>query len=305
METNTKTGEIKTKRLPLMYRRYKPWQGIVVTTVIMAALICYVFFLKVPNPNMILIAGLVICSSIFGYSGGIPAAVIMIVYTFFFFSDNYSFVHFSDENSRKVIVSLFGILVDMLFVCELKRRENRAFHEIRILSDRLRDENVKLQEASVSDALTGIGNRLDLRRDFGTYLNKDLFVVMLDVDDFKSINDSYGHLQGDHILAETGRLVSSEFGKDCCYRYGGDEFLVMVSGMSGKEFLAKIDRIMNSQPRIEEAPDRAKAGYSIGYCRGRAETNFELRRLLDRADENMYQAKSGGRNRVVGDKIDL
>lgn len=284
-----------------MQRSFKTWQGVLTTIVVMTLLICYVFFLKVPNPNMILIAGLVICSAIFGYSGGIPAALIMIAYTFFFFSDNYSFVHFSDENARKVVVSLFGILVDMIFVCDLKRRENIAFREIKRLSDRLRVENEKLQTASLTDTLTGIGNRLALRRDFDTYLDKDIFVAMLDVDNFKSINDRYGHMQGDRVLEATGRMVSREFGSEHCYRYGGDEFLIIAPGISREEFLSRIDKIMNVRPGIEEDPEGSKVSFSIGYCRGRADDNFELRNLLDRSDEYMYEAKTGGKNRVVGD----
>ena len=293
--------EMDKERIPFMQRRYETWQGVLVTVLVMAALICFVFFLQVPNPNMILIAGLVICSAVFGYSGGIPAALIMIAYTLFFFSDNYSFVHFSDENWRKVMVSFFGILVDMFFVCALKRREDLSFREIRRLSEKLRDENEKLQEASLVDALTGIGNRLALRKDFNSYLDRDLFAAMLDVDNFKLINDRYGHLQGDQILEATGRLISGEFGREHCYRYGGDEFLIIASGMEKDEFLARIGRIMDDQPRIDEDPEGSGAGYSIGWCSGRASTAFELRGMLDIADENMYQAKTRGKNRVVGD----
>jgi diguanylate cyclase (GGDEF)-like protein len=199
------------------------------------------------------------------------------------------------------MVSLFGIFVDMLFVCELKRREKAAFAEIKDLSDKLREENELLQESSLTDTLTGIGNRLALRKDFDSYRGMDLHVVMLDVDNFKSINDRYGHMQGDNILAETGRLISDTFGREHCYRYGGDEFLMIIPGIGDDEFIEKLHHIMNSRPVIEEDEAKARAGYSIGYISGKAEHNYTLRGMLDRSDELMYEAKTSGKNKIVGD----
>ena len=93
----------------------------------MSALIFFVYHFNVPNPNMILIAGLVLCSTLFGYGGGIVAALIMFCYTLFFFSTDNSFVNFTPQNMQKVFVSMIGIVADMLFVCSLKKAEIREF----------------------------------------------------------------------------------------------------------------------------------------------------------------------------------
>ena len=294
-----KDSKKNTNSVLLMQKRFSLWQSLLITGVVMLALIFIVFEFQVPNPNMILIAGLVICSATFGYSGGILAAVIMVVYSLYFFSDNNSFVHFNDENTRKVLVSLIGIIVDMVFVCELKRRENAAFAEVRSLSERLRAENKLLQTASVTDTLTGIGNRMALRKDFDSYLDKDIQVLMLDIDNFKSINDVYGHMQGDNALVATGSLIASQFGKEHCYRYGGDEFLIIVPGMSGSEVKERIDYLMANKPVLEEDPDRGPVNYSIGCCSGRPTNNLELSMLLNRSDELMYEAKEKGKNQAV------
>ena len=103
---------------------------IVITIAIMSALILFVFYCNIPNPNMILIAGLVLCSALFGYGGGIVAAVIMFGYTLFFFSTDYSFTEFTPQNMQKVIVSVIGIAADMIFVCALKRAEIREFKAV-------------------------------------------------------------------------------------------------------------------------------------------------------------------------------
>ena len=121
---------------------------IVIAIAVMAALIFLVWFFRIPNPNMILISGLVMCSALFGFGGGIVAAVIMFGYTLFFFSQDHSFIRFSPENLMKVWVSLFGIVADMLFVCFLKAAEMRAFREISSLTEQLRQ-----QKESVSTLL--------------------------------------------------------------------------------------------------------------------------------------------------------
>ena len=74
---------------------------IVSSVLIMFALILFVYFFSIPNPNMILIAGMVLCSALFGFGGGGIAALIMLGYTLFFFSTDHSFVHFTTQNIQK------------------------------------------------------------------------------------------------------------------------------------------------------------------------------------------------------------
>lgn len=132
--------EAKTHRTTLMQLQIRLPARIIISAVIMLALIAFVYFLNIPNPNMILIAGLVLCSALFGFGGGTVAALIMFFYTLFFFSKNHSFTQFSPENVQKVIVSLVGILSDMLLVCYLKQSEVRAFREVDELTERLKTE---------------------------------------------------------------------------------------------------------------------------------------------------------------------
>ena len=129
--------ENSNRKPTLMQIQFRLPVKIVCSIVIMAILIAIVFYFNVPNPNMILIAGLVLCSALFGYGGGIVAAAIMLGYTLFFFSTDYSFTQFTPQNMQKVIVSLIGIAADMLFVCALKRAEVREFEAIDELTAQL------------------------------------------------------------------------------------------------------------------------------------------------------------------------
>ncbi len=186
----------------------------------MALLIVFVYFCNIPNPNMILIAGLVLCSALFSFGGGVTAGIIMFFYTLFFFSTDNSFINFTSQNLQKVFVSFVGIIVDMLLICFL-----------------------------------------------------------------------YGHIAGDRVLKETGALLSSVFGKSNCFRYGGDEFLVICPETSEKNFRIKLDEMMKNKPKTEVDGKSVAIDYSVGIASGTLSETDSLRRLFYLADERMYDDK--------------
>ena len=290
----------KHKLFSFIYRERKPWVAFLSSIILMLALILAVIQFNVPNPNMILIAGLVVCSALFGYTGGIIAGVIMFIYTVYFFSTDNSFFSFTDQNMKKVFVSLIGIIADMVFVCELKRASTAAFQEIKNLTATLQENNRLLQQISLRDALTGCRNRLSLRHDFPDYIERELFTMMLDVDDFKSINDQYGHDKGDIALEQTGKLLINTFGANHCYRYGGDEFLVICPKIEQEEFHRKAESLMGNRPVIDVGNDTIQVSYSIGYSHGKPKDESTLRNMLILADNRLYQAKRRGKNEIVG-----
>ena len=145
-----------------------------------------------------------------------------------------------------------------------------------------------LNDMAYIDALTGIGNRLALRRDYDSYQGHEVSVVMLDLNDFKLINDTRGHEEGDRILQKVGKLLSDTFGKEHCYRYGGDEFLVIVPDISDSEFNEKFESLKQNKPAID---DTAKSGFSIGFVRGTLTDSDMLRNMISKADEKMYESK--------------
>lgn len=278
----------KSEKPTLMQLQVSLPKKILITAGIMLVLILFVYYFNIPNPNMILIAGLVLCSALFGFGGGIVAAVIMLGYTLFFFSTDHSFTQFTPENMQKVVVSLIGIALDMLLVCFLKHTELQAFKEVDKLTHELHRENETLARLSLTDALTGIRNRLALRQDYDSYQGHVAHVMMLDLNDFKMINDTYGHEEGDRILKETGKLLSDVFGERHCYRYGGDEFLVIVPDISEAEFLEKLRVIRLSKPMINES---SCVEFSIGYNHAMLSDSDTLRDLISSSDEKMYEEK--------------
>ena len=105
-----------------------------------------------------------------------------------------------------------------------------------------------LNDMAYIDALIGIGNRLALRRDYDAYQGHEVTVLMLDLNDFKLINDTRGHEEGDRVLQEIGKLLSDTFGKEYCYRYGGDEFLAIVPDMEEQDFNRKLEALKQNSP---------------------------------------------------------
>lgn len=145
-----------------------------------------------------------------------------------------------------------------------------------------------LNDMAYIDALTGIGNRLALRRDYDSYQGHEVTVLMLDLNDFKLINDTRGHEEGDRVLQEIGKLLSDTFGKEHCYRYGGDEFLVIAPDIPDSEFHEKLETLKQNKPVIEGS---ARAGFSTGSVRAMLTDSDILRGLISSADEKMYETK--------------
>ena len=275
----------------LMQLEFSLAKKIAMTVGLMLALMVFVYSFGVPNPNMVLIAGLVFCSALFGFGGGIVAAVLMVGYTLFFFSTDHCFVRFTPENTQKVVVTLIGVAADMLLVCQLKRVEVQAFREVLRLTEKLHQENELLQSMSLTDALTGIRNRLALRQDYDSYLHRKASVMMMDLNDFKRINDTLGHSEGDRVLRETGQLLADAFGAQHCYRYGGDEFLVIVPDLPEQDFQKELDVVLHSPPIVTMNGQSITVGYAVGYVHAMVERPETLRNLISTADERMYQFK--------------
>ena len=145
-----------------------------------------------------------------------------------------------------------------------------------------------LNDMAYVDALTGVGNRHALRRDYNSYQGDEVTVAMLDLDDFKLINDTYGHDEGDRVLREVGKLLSDTFGKEYCYRYGGDEFLLIVPDLSVSEFHEKLETLKQNKPAVDDA---VWAGFSVGSVRATLTDSGMLRKLISEADEKMYESK--------------
>ncbi len=151
--------------------------------------------------------------------------------------------------------------------------------------------NHMLQDFAQTDELTELKNRYSLRIDFPSYVDKDLLVMMADIDHFKSFNDTYGHLMGDEVLKRVATAFRGSFGQNSCYRYGGDEFLVILP-LPGKEEQDKILKAWEkeiSKIIIAGIPEEIMCSY--GIVTGSPLSTEECRQLINNADAKLYEAK--------------
>ncbi|MBO7699019.1 MAG: GGDEF domain-containing protein, partial [Erysipelotrichaceae bacterium] len=300
---------IYEKELPVNllkdYDRKIDWRiQIALSVITMIGLTFLVYKLNIPNPNLILISGVVLFSTIFGADAGIPAAVIMFIYTLFFFSTGHDFVTFDELNIRKVMVSTVSIILITVFCCMLKRYENLAFDELHYLMQLLKKDNEALAVASLTDTLTSVRNRLALRRDYESYNDTDVHVMMADLDHFKQINDTHGHEEGDKILIRFSKILSETFGLLHCYRYGGDEFLIVLPMMEEKQFNEKLNILKEKTEDVIIANTDEHLKFSAGYVYGHVSSEEDLRNMIRQADERLYDVKFSGKAGIAGKKYE-
>ncbi len=175
-------------------------------------------------------------------------------------------------------------------------------------SDRLRQSLQLSLEMAVTDQLTGLFNRRYMSRHLNTLMSdsagKQVSFLLLDVDFFKQINDTYGHDVGDEVLREfAGRISANVRGIDLACRYGGEEFVVVMPDTDLSFAYMVAERLRQS---VADAPFAVSAAarqvpvtISIGVAASGGGDTPEV--LLKRADQALYRAKRDGRNRVVAD----
>ena len=271
---------------------------------LMLALIAFVYFFKIPNPNMILVAVLVLSTAIGGFVPGLVCAVLMTVYSMYFFSTDHSFFRFEEQNLSKMIVVLLGVLINFLSVAYLKKNRDRVGSQLvetnaklEQTNDELKKVNDLLKKIASNDPLTNLRNRYSLRQDFEMYVGVPIHLAFLDLDNFKTVNDTSGHMEGDKILTKVGKALIESFRTANCYRYGGDEFLIIAEGMTEDEFL-------NAYRQTCRTLNAAGVRFSGGYVSGTPETILELRGMIMQADEMLYQSKEEGKNQIRGGAYD-
>ena len=177
-------------------------------------------------------------------------------------------------------------------------------YELSELNKHLADDNRSLEAATIRDSLTGVRNRFALRRDYDKYENRHIHIMMLDIDDFKKVNDTYGHSIGDYLLKNVGIALIDQFGEERSYRYGGDEFLVIAEGYEEEAFRNTVVELEKQLSAIALEEQKFPVHFSAGYVYGETTLNDDLRYMLRQADELLYKAKAQGKNAFIGAPYD-
>ncbi len=189
---------------------------------------------------------------------------------------------------------------------ELLLRLKRVLKERRLTQERTQMLE-KLKRLSITDGLTKLYNsryfynQLKIEIDRTERYQRPLSLLLLDIDKFKDYNDTYGHLEGDQVLIRLGQVIRSCLRKmDSAYRYGGEEFTVILPETEGDEAATVAERIRTAVEMEHFTPIKDGDPVSITISIGVTEYNRkeEVALFVQRADKAMYQSKQAGRNRV-------
>lgn len=207
----------------------------------------------------------------------------------------------------KLQLVYFAVMLVMLVsVCLLVSQLNRIRANSSRRKKELSEALARIQDLATRDELTGLFNRRHMLELLNTEKHRCIrterrfCMAMVDVDRFKAVNDTHGHMAGDEVLTSVARIISSGLREtDVVARWGGEEFLIMFTDTDCPTAELVLSRIqmMLSASMVSESVPSLHVTFSAGL------THYEpeemLTRTIDRADRGLYMAKTGGRNRVV------
>jgi diguanylate cyclase len=199
----------------------------------------------------------------------------------------------------------FGIAIVLISVSLIGGKISSIRRELNVSRKKLQSSLTVIREMAIHDDLTGFYNRSHLMDLIESENNRSVrtgsvfSLVMMDIDKFKKINDTYGHQIGDQVLRTFAAVIRSILRKtDFCGRYGGEEFLIVLTQtdlQAAKLFAERIRDCVENSFFPDLGPD-SRVTVSIGLAEHRTQENIE--KTISRADESLYKAKKGGRNRV-------
>ncbi|ACS79293.1 sensor domain-containing diguanylate cyclase [Maridesulfovibrio salexigens] len=204
------------------------------------------------------------------------------------------------EDNAAQLATLLHELDEKNYALELEIAERKKAEQ------KLKESEERFKNLSITDQLTGLFNR----RHMLDVAEKEIFksrntghplsIMLMDVDDFKMFNDTYGHAAGDDILEAIGKIIKNNIrATDKAFRYGGEEFMVILPETNGLEAIKVAENIRIALAEYEYHPKEGSPIHktiSIGVAEF---TNDEsLEKVIKRADDNMYRCKIKGKNRV-------
>lgn len=192
---------------------------------------------------------------------------------------------------------------------ELESRVRDRTADLNRAMDTVEHANRELAKLSVTDALTGVNNRryfdetIEKEYDRSCRSSSALALLMIDIDLFKKINDTVGHVGGDECLRLVAETLSSCVGRsnDLVARYGGEEFAMLLPGVDGRQAMVIAERVRQAVEKIQFVyrGQHVPISVSLGVAARVGDVGRPIAEFIAEADEALYAAKHAGRNRVM------
>jgi len=191
----------------------------------------------------------------------------------------------------------------------MKHHLRQAIERERLLAAQLVEANKKLSLMVIIDSLTGLYNRMHFNETIQkewkrTYrYGRPVSFIMLDIDHFKKVNDTYGHLSGDVVLKIVAKIIKEKTrDSDFVARYGGEEFAIILTETPLKDGIVVAEKIRQAiESKTIKIPNNAsvKVTVSCGIATVEPQTVKNAEELIDKADKALYKAKKDGRNKIA------
>jgi diguanylate cyclase (GGDEF)-like protein len=186
------------------------------------------------------------------------------------------------------------------------KRLKQEIEERKQAEEALMDSERRFRELSIVDELTSLYNsrhfysQLKIELERSNRYNQPLTILLLDLDDFKVLNDTYGHIEGDKVLRRLGQVIKKCLRKtDSAYRYGGEEFTIllpMTISVNGVVIAERIRTEFNNETFCPEPGQDIHLTVSIGIAQYKSQE--DMKAFVNRVDQVMYRAKKNGKDRV-------
>lgn len=216
-------------------------------------------------------------------------------------------VLFYNELSMSPIHDAHGEITHYIGIQKDVTRRVRAELRLAKREEQLRTANAKLAQLAQRDGLTGLFNRRTIEeaidREWRRALRDQqwLSLYMIDIDNFKAVNDQFGHAAGDQCIRRLGKVLEHCFARGCDFvgRYGGDEFVVLSAGFAPEQAAAQGRRLVASMHMAELPAGIDRLTISAGVASVKVDRHQQIEQLLVAADKALYQAKADGRDRLA------
>lgn len=266
----------------------KNWYKHLVTcyVVIICVLISYVFSANVRSIQLWMLMVPLISYLLLGKKSGFLITLIMLSMSCFVFYMRFGYP--LDLVDKKLFINAIGVFSCTWIVAHIYEKATFS-------------AQIKLAKNAATDSLTGLLNRSVLSKVFEKYRHDEFCILLMDIDWFKRINDTYGHEVGDYVLIDFAKLQTDFFiDKGLVFRVGGEEFCVFLPNTNKQHAKNMVDDFIDlvSHRVIEGESFKLQMTFSAGIAYSPVDATT-LNELMNIADKNLYQAKNNGRNQVV------
>ncbi len=208
----------------------------------------------------------------------------------------YSYGNKSIDRAMYMVNYFVAVIAIVLFFSTL-------LNQIKYLESQQKNQNKKLEELSKTDALTGLANRRSIQERYedSELLQESYAVILADIDDFKKVNDTYGHDAGDRTLKAVSAVFKNAVrGEDIVCRWGGEEILVFLPKCPLENAKDRAEAILQNIRKLQlTTQEHSSFGVTMTFGVAISEEAGSFTEVVQKADERLYTGKQTGKNQVV------